>query len=137
MNTKKCLTAWIAGFLAMFILSGIWYMLIMEDFYKTNCYIPARENPMMLYIALGYLILALLMTYLYSMSYKEGSPTKEGLRFGVLIGMLWVLPNGLVLYGATHSGTRLLILVDTVWHLIEEGVGGIVIASIYGRKSSA
>lgn len=137
MNTKKCLTAWIVGFLAMFILSGVWYMLIMEDFYKTNCYIPARGTPLMLYIALGYLVLALLMAYLYPIGYKEGSPAREGLRFGVLIGILWVLPNSLVLYGATNSGTRALILVDTIWHIVEQGVGGVVIATIYGRKSPA
>ena len=133
MSTKKCLLAWLLGFLAMFILSGIWYMLIMEEFYKTHCYISARESPLMAYIALGYVVLALLMAYLYPIGYKDGPPAREGFRFGALIGVLWILPYSLVLYGATNSGTRMLILVDTIWHIVEQGIGGIVIGTIYGR----
>jgi hypothetical protein len=133
MDTKKCIISWIASFIAMFVLAGLWHMLIMESFYTSNSYLPNRESPMMGYIALGYLLLAALMAHIYPKGYSGGSPVKEGLKFGVLIGLLWILPHTIVLYGVKNSGTRVLILVDAIWHLVEEGVGGIIIGAIYGK----
>ena len=65
----------------------------------------------------------MLMAYLYPKGYSEGSPVGEGLKFGILIGLIWILPLGLIL--------------DAVWHLVEEGAGGIVIGLVYGRNARA
>ena len=127
MNVKKWFLAGLLGFVVMFILSGLWYMLIMDAFY--------REQYNFIFIVLGYLVMAFLMSYIYPIGYKGGSPAKEGLRFGVLIGLLVWLSSNLILYGA-HNMTLSATLVDSGWHVVEEGIGGLVIALVYGTAST-
>ena len=137
MNGKKFVGAWVVGAVVMFVLAGLWHMVILSGFYARHAYFPAREGALIGYIFLGYIVLALLMAYVYPKGYSDGSPAAQGLKFGVIIGILWVLPHGIVLYGVHHSGTRALILVDTIWHMVEQGVGGLVIGAIYGRIGEA
>ena len=135
MNVKKWFLAGLVGFVVMFILSGLWYMLIMDAFYREQVGALMREQYNFIFIALGYLVMAFLMSYIYPIGYKGGSPAKEGLRFGVLIGLLVWLSSNLILYGA-HNMTLSATLVDSSWHIVEEGIGGIVIALVYGTAST-
>jgi len=66
MNGKKFLMALVGGFLVMWLLSGLWHVLIMGDFYAKYAGPSTFEEPKMLFIALGYAILALLMVYIYA-----------------------------------------------------------------------
>ena len=131
MNFKKMLFALIAGFVTMFLLSGLWHMVVMADFYATDRPSVAFAEPKMQFIVLGYLILALLMAYIYPLGKKGGSPVIEGLKFGILIGLLWMLPEAVVLFGVFESSGTVLV-VDTIWHVVEQGLGGIVIGLVYG-----
>jgi len=135
MDFKKFLTAMVLGFFTMFVLGGLWHMLVMKSFYDRYGGDSALAEPNMLFIILGVLILAALMAYMYPQGYKGGSPLKEGLRFGVIIGLLWVLPYNVIMIGVMGTA-KTLVLVDTLWHLVEQGVGGIVIGYIYKSKSS-
>ena len=130
MDTKKMLFAIIGGFVAMFALSGLWHMLIMADFYEANSSSTAFAEPKMQFIVLGYLILALIMAYIYPLGYKGGSSVTEGLKFGLIIGLLWILPIGVVLYGVMESSGTLLV-VDAIWHIVEQGIGGVVVGLVY------
>jgi hypothetical protein len=135
MNAKKFLMALVGGFLVMWLLSGLWHVLIMGDFYSSNAGPSAYEEPKMIFIILAYAVLTLLMVYIYPQGYKGGAPLKEGIRFGATIGLLWVLPMSVVMYAVQEtSGT--LVIVDVVWHIVEQGVGGIVIGMIYGSKKA-
>ncbi|MCK4798022.1 MAG: hypothetical protein KAT05_11600 [Spirochaetes bacterium] len=133
MNAKKMLFALIAGFIAMFLLSGLWYTLIMADFYEANSPSTAFAEPKMQFIVLGYFILALILAYIYPLGYKGGSPVIEGLKFGVVMGLLWILPIGVVLFGVMES-SGILLVVDAIWHVVEQGIGGIVIGLVYGSQ---
>ncbi|MEE9448992.1 MAG: DUF2177 family protein [Ignavibacteriaceae bacterium] len=135
MNSKKFLFALLGGFLVMWLLAGLWHVLIMGDFYAKYAGPSTFEEPKLLFIALGYAILALLMVYIYIQGYKGGSPLKEGLRFGVLMGLLWILPINVVMFGVREISSTV-IVVDVIWHLVEQGVGGIVIGLIYGSMKS-
>ena len=135
MNGKKWFLAGLAGFVVMFLLSGLWYMVIMAGFYQTHGEAVNREQLDFLFIVLGYLVMAFLMSYIYPIGYKGGSPAKEGLRFGVLIGLLVWLSSNLTLYGV-YNVTLSATLVDSIWHVVEEGIGGIVIAFVYGTATA-
>ncbi len=135
MNVKKWFLAGLVGFVVMFILSGLWYMLIMDAFYREQVGALMREQYNFIFIVLGYIVMAFLMSYIYPIGYKGGSPAKEGLRFGVLIGLLVWLSSNLILYGA-HNMTFSATLVDSGWHVVEEGIGGLVIALVYGTAST-
>ncbi len=127
------LLALLGGGIIMFLLSGLWYMVLMKDFYAQY----ASEHLMLpevnlMAIGLGYLILAWLMSYVYPIGYKGGTPWWEGMKFGIIIGLLWVLPNGLVISGVwEYNSTQL--IVDSIWHVVEQGVGGLIIGMIYGK----
>jgi len=135
MNVKKWFLAGLVGFVVMFVLSGLWYMLIMDAFYREQVGALMREQYNFIFIVLGYLVMAFLMSYIYPIGYKGDSPAKEGLRFGVLIGLLVWLSSNLILYGA-HNITLSATLVDSGWHVVEEGIGGLVIALVYGTAST-
>ncbi|NQV02477.1 MAG: hypothetical protein HQ542_07515 [Bacteroidia bacterium] len=81
----------------------------------------------------AYFILALLMAYIYSLCYKGGKPVIEGLKIGVIIGILWVFPHGLAMAGS-HDTSIIYEIKNALWHVIEQGIGGIIIALIYGKK---
>ena len=136
MDLKKMLFAIIASFVAMFALSGLWHTFFMADFYATDRPTVAFAEPKMQFVVLGYFILALLMAYIYPLGYKGGSSVTEGLKFGILIGLLWMLPEAVVLFGVFESSGTVLV-VDAIWHLVEQGIGGIVIGLVYGSGAAA
>ena len=131
MNTKKLLLAWLATFVVTFVLAGLWHVVLLGDFYRTNDVALARAEQNMLFVALGQLILAFLMAFAYPIGYKGGSPVKEGFRFGALIGIIWMLPWSVQMHGLWNYPLAG-IIVDSPWHVIQEGIGGIVIGLIYG-----
>ena len=135
MDLKKFSLAVVGGFFAMFIPGGLWHMLIMHNFYEKYSGESVLAEPNMLFIILGVLILAVLMAYMYPLGYKGGSPLKEGLRFGVVIGLLWILPYNVIMIGVMGTA-KTLVVVDALWHIFEQGIGGIVIGYVYRSKSS-
>ena len=130
MNAKKMLLAVVAGFAVMFLLSWLWHEFLMGDFYTANNSPGSYAEPKIPFIMLGYFILALILAYIYPLGYKGGSPVIEGLRFGIIMGLLWVVPYNVVLFGLFESSGTVL-MVDFVWHIVEEGIGGIVIGLVY------
>jgi len=134
MDFKKFSMAVGGSFIVMLFLGWLWHRVILGDFYMEHLKSPLAE-PNMLFIALGFLILAALMAYLYPLGYKGGSPLKEGLRFGVVIGLLWFLPINVIMIGVVDK-PGILVVVDGLWRLVEQGIGGIVIGYIYRSKSS-
>ena len=92
-----------------------------------------RDVPLMRIAALGYVLLALLMAHVYPKGYAGGAPASEGLRFGAFIGLIATLPRSLVLYAMEGGHTGTLVIVDASWHIVEQGIGGLVIALLHGR----
>ncbi len=128
---KKFSLSTIAGLAVMLILAVLFHTVLMKEMFVLG----EMQPPL---IALGYLVFTLIMAYIYPIGYKGGSPVAEGLRFGLLMGVLFTFPREMVMYatGATQY-TLKTIGVEIVWHLVEQGVGGIVIALVYGRLSVA
>ena len=130
MNIKKLvLSTFVVGF-TMWVISGLWHNLILANFYASENE-ASHEGIGILLIA--YMILGLFMAYLYPLGYKGGKPAIEGLRFGALIGLLWVFPHELAMVGA-HGESLSYVLKNAVWHAVEQGLGGIVVGMIYGRQ---
>ena len=136
MNVKKFVLAWVVAFVVTFLLAVLWHLFLLADFYEVQSQALAREEPNMAVIIVGYLILGFLMALVYPIGYKGGSPVKEGFRFGALIGLIWVLPVSVIFHGVWNLPLTA-VIVDSAWHVIEEGVGGIAIARVYGRQREA
>ena len=130
---KKMVLASVLGFVVMFVLGVIWHVLLLGDFYAQQMAAVNREETRIPLIGIGYLVLAILMAYAYPIGYKGGSPLSEGLKFGILMGLLAHLPTALIYLGAwklTATG----MFVDVAYHVAEVGVGGIAIAYVYGTE---
>ena len=135
MNAKKILMLWIASFVVTFLLSFLWHKVLMVNFYEVNTEALARQEINMLFVVLGQLILTFLMAYIYPIGYKGGSQVKEGFKFGALIGLIWILPWSVQMHGIWIVPLNA-VLVDSAWHIVEEGIGGIAIGLVYGKGTS-
>ena len=126
MKTKnfKILTSTIVGGLSMWILAGLWHNLILPTVNKN---IHAHHEGIGI-LLIAYFILAFFMTYVYTLINKKNKPVLEGLKIGILIGIIWVFPHGLAMAG-THDTSILYEIKNTIWHIFEQGVGGIIMAA--------
>jgi len=127
---KKLLLATLVGGFGMWVVAGIWHNLIMANLYAD---VHAKHEGIGL-LLIAYFILALIMSYMYPLGYQGGSPLKEGLKFGALIGLLWVFPHGLAMVAAHGETTIIYQVKNGLWHMVEQGLGGIIIAFVFGKS---
>jgi len=125
----------------MFILSGIWYMVVMAEYYervmKGVYNANARlDEPNLVYIAIGYLFYAFIMAYMFPIGYKGGSAVSEGLKFGAIIGVLITVPLTFINMGLLSASAGPA-LVDAIYQIVEKAIGGIVIAKVYSGGAAA
>ncbi|MEE9465073.1 MAG: hypothetical protein V3W14_05825 [Candidatus Neomarinimicrobiota bacterium] len=135
MNAKKMLQAWLGGFVVMYVISFIWYYFIITGYNEVQFAEVAREEMSMTLITLGYLVLTFLMSYMYPIGYGGGPPLKEGMRFGVLLGLIVSIPTALIFSGA-YNMPFAANLVDAIYHTVEITIGAMVMALIYGGEAS-
>jgi len=128
-NLKKLLFSTTAAGFGMWITAGLWHNFVLPNVNK-NIH-PHHEGLGIMLIA--YFILALLMTYLFSIMNKSKSQIVDGIKLGILIGILWVFPHGLAMAGA-HGTSIIYEIKNTIWHMVEQGLGGIIISLIYGKE---
>ncbi len=130
-SMKKLIIATLGGFAAMFGLSGLWHELLAPKFYPP---IPGMNTtPNLIFIGVGYLIFAGMMSYLYPLFTQKKSDFLTNLKFGVFMGILWTIPISLIFVGALNY-PPLAAAYDSLWSLVEQGVGGIIIGFLYTKK---
>ncbi|MDH5477471.1 MAG: hypothetical protein OEY50_04010 [Nitrospinota bacterium] len=125
---KKFVFTTLAGGFVMWVVAGIWHNLIMASLYEQ---VHARHEGIGI-LLIAYFILAMFMAYLYPLGFKGKNTVKDGLRLGVVVGLLWVFPHGLAMAGA-HGESILYVAKNSLWHMVEQGIGGIVVAVTYNR----
>ncbi len=128
MRIKRFFLATFAGGIVMWGVAGLWHELVMAQFYTRQAHATHEGTGIIL---LAYLILAALMVYLYPRFSGSSRYFQEGAKFGALIGLLWVFPHGLAMAGA-HGEPVAYVVKNALWHVVEQGIGGIVIA--FGLK---
>lgn len=114
----------------MWLVAGLWHEVIMAHFYAAE---TGAKHEGTAIILIAYLILAGFMTYLFSRMGKTSIPLVEGLKFGAVIGLLWVFPHELAMAGA-HGEPLTYVFTNAAWHVVEQGVGGVVLSLMLSRK---
>ena len=132
---KRTVFAVIAASVAMFSLAGLYTGVLARAFIASHVdQALLRTPPNLILVFFGYVVLALLMSVLYSRLVRvTGSPAWSGLRFGMVAAVCWLMPYSLVLFGVYKFPYAALPL-DFAWALLEQGIGGLVIGMIYGKS---
>lgn len=114
--------------LAMWVVAGLYHNLVLP---LVNPDVDAHHDGLavMLY---AYFILAGLMVSLYPTT-QGGNRLARGLLFGATIGVLWTFPHGLALAGI-HGTSILYEVLNSLWHMVEQGIGGLLVALMLRRK---
>ena len=133
---KRTVFAVIAASVVMFSLAGLYTGVLARAFIASHVdQSLLRTPPNIILVFFGYVVLALLMSVLYSRLVRvTGSPAWSGLRFGVVAGVCWLMPYSLVLFGV-YKFPYVALPLDFGWALLEQGIGGLVIGLIYGKSS--
>ncbi len=124
----KLLIATLAGGLSMWIIAGLWHNLILPSLDES---IQGHHDGLGLML-IGYFLLSFLMTYVYSFMNKGKKNLIDGLKIGSVCGLLWVLPHGIVMAAAHHTSV-IYEFKNALWHVFEQGIGGMIISLVYSR----
>lgn len=135
---KKTILATITASAVMFSLAGFYTGVLAREFIATHVdEALLRTPPNLVLVFFGYFLLALLMAVLYGQFVRvTGSPAWAGLRFGIMAAVCWLMPYSLVLFGVYKFPYAALPL-DFAWALVEQGMGGLVIGLIHGKRPQA
>lgn len=113
----------------MWVIGGLYHNLIMPAV-NENVH-PHHESLGITLIA--YILLGLLMTYFYQSSKDSNDSLLKGLKIGALIGVLRVFPHRLT-KAAVHETSISYQITNTLYHIVEQGLGGIIVFSFLKRK---
>ena len=94
------------------------------------------QGPFMPVLFVGILLAMFAAAYIYAKGYEGGSGAQEGMRFGVLIGLLVLGYHGIVSYAVMNIGRRLAAEMG-IASLVEWTVAGIVIGLVYKPVAQA
>lgn len=136
MNTKKrifslLISAVLSGFV-MWVVGGLYHNLIMPAV-NSNIH-PHHEGLGITLIA--YIILGFLMSYFYQNSKENKDSLLKGIKIGMMIGVLWVFPHGLTM-SAVHESSISYQITNTLYHVVEQGIGGVIIFLTFRYKNKS
>lgn len=132
---KVFIVAWLGSFLIMFVLSGLFNTLLVREFVESNIGSELLRNPpSMTLIALGYIVLSFIMALIYpQFEQLKIFSAFRAFSYGVVFGIVWLLPYSLVLHGV-YNFPLVALVMDSGWALIEQGAGGLVIGFAYNQS---
>ena len=122
------IAAWVVDAVYGFVVYGT--VLSTEFGRYPGIYRPNTETAYMPFLFAGILLAMFVASYIYAKGYEGGSGVQEGMRFGVLIGLLSVGYVGLVNYAVMNLGRRLAVSM-AIASLVEWTLAGIVIGAVY------
>lgn len=135
MNWTRFLLAAAGGLVALVAAGFIWHVLLLMDFYVEQTAKLRRAGEFELWwVILPDGLRALLLSYLYPIGYKGGNPAVEGLRFGVMMGLIVGFPL-IASYFAYNFASPAFFWAEFSFYAIQGGLAGIVIAYIWGKAA--
>ena len=133
MITKKWFYATMAAFAIMFVLDYVWFQVIFKGYVESQMASTGNNVPMH---ALGEWCMAALLAWIYPIGYKGGSAMQEGMKFGILMGLLYGLPNAIHMY-ASMTGPVSMLAFFTAHGVVLAMVGGMAVAWVHGKRALA
>jgi len=94
-----------------------------------------KDEPNMIYLALGCFVQAFFMSTIYSKWARGVHSAKEGFEFGALVGAFTGFGIGLLMYGVGNLSDLTGVLAEGVLEVIFTGIVGVIIALVYKATS--
>jgi hypothetical protein len=133
MTARKFVLAATAYVIVTFVIAASWHLVFFKDLYDELA-IFSRKDPLIPLGIVSILTQALVLAYLYPALYKGGSPGKEGLKFGLLIGVLMASVAVFAEAGKQNvSSLTTWLVFETAYYLLQFGLLGVIIGLIYGK----
>jgi hypothetical protein len=139
MNATKLLICTIVGAIYMYLVDFLWYVFVTGEGMNAD-----TPQPHHLAMILGYLIFAALFSTIYAKGVERGSPTQQGLRFGVMIGLLVALPYALLMYGISPTAPEYdlwsdlgEVLRDGAYEVVKVVILGVIVAHLSGVRTNS
>ena len=129
---KKFVYAALAYVVLTFPIAAGWHLVLFKDLYE-QLGIFTREEPLIPLGIASIVMQGIVLAYLYPRFYRGGRIISEGLRFGLLTGILMASIAVFAEAGkqqVASLGTWLLF--ESAYYLLQFGFLGVVIAKIYG-----
>lgn len=132
MGARKFTLAVIAYVVVTFVIAAGWHLILFKDLYD-QLGIFTRKEPLIPLGIISIIMQGLVLSYLYPICSKGGSPLKDGLKFGLLIGILMASIAVFAEAGKQNvSSLATWLGFESVYYLLQFGLVGTVIALIYG-----
>ena len=100
----------------------------------------AREHFIIPLIAIAFLIYSAILAHLfpiYRAAYPQANPLWLGVRFGVMMGVVFDALQGGLIEVATFKMPFVVFLVDSGYHVFIEGtIAGLILAAVYRPPSA-
>jgi len=136
MSTQKFALASLAGGVTLFALGGIFYGWLLMDFFEANSGTATgamKETPMWLYLGLGQLVFAALLTTVIG-KWAGVSGAGSGFQVGAVFGLLLAVSMNLSFLGVMNITTPTAAIVDVILSTLNVGIAGAVIGVVLGRS---
>lgn len=135
MNLRKFLTAALGYIVVTFVFAAGWHLILFKELYD-QLGIFTRKEPLIYLGFISMILQGFVLAFVYPYFGKHESPVRDGLRFGVLMGVF--LGSSAVFAEAGKQEVSSLstwILLESIYYLLQFSVVGMVIGSVYGRPA--
>ena len=135
MNAKFWIAA-LSYLLLTFAIAGGWHLALFKDTYA-RLGIFTRPRPIIPLGVLSMVLQAAVVSYLYPLFYRGGSPLMTGATFGLLLGV-FMGSNAVLAEAGKNQVTSLgtWIALEGVYYLLQFTVVGLVVGLVYGSLPS-
>jgi hypothetical protein len=129
MNTKKLIISTGVIFVMYAIMDILFYTYVFPEEYVSTAVRPEQEQIIPLAL-LGLLIASFMFSYLYSEMAKGQHKFREGIKYGLALGVFMYLPLFLIFYATRDTRPLEAWLTNAAFHIVQFGIFGIVVAHI-------
>jgi hypothetical protein len=134
MSKKFVAISTAALFIVLFNVGFVFHEPLMGAWFHQQEAAIVRDNFIIPYIALAYLVYSFLLSYFYPMYvdyYRGSSRILTALRFGIIMGVLFDALQGGIIEVATFNMPLVVFFVDSGYHVFVEGsIAGLVLAFV-------
>ena len=136
MDRRKFFLAVIAYIVVTFAVAASWHLVFFKDLYD-QLGIFTRKEPLIPLGITSIVMQGLVLSYLYPIFFRGGSPLAQGLKFGLLIGVLMASIAVFAEAGKQNvSSLTTWLTFESGYYLLLFGCVGMIIGMIYGKKVS-